>query len=371
VTEDPRQRLRVAHVVCSDSFAGVERYITYVAPGLVLRGLDVLVVGGGAEMERELTSEGIPYLPGSTVVQAARRLVEARPFDLIHAHMTGSELAAVLAAAVAPAPIVATRHFAARRGRSLSGRLAAVPIEWALRREIATSQFVAAATGRPSVIVPNAVPSLPASTARTPMVLMAQRLEAEKEIDVGIRAWATAGLAACGWRLVVAGEGAEAGRLERLADELGVGSSVNLVGHTPHVERLLAEASIFVATIRAEGFGLSVVEAMSAGVPVIAAASGAHLETVGSCTDEWLFPPGDHLTCAALLRRLAGDAAARTTYGAALQAAHRESFTLENHVDRLAGIYREVASERWRPLARRTHGGRGYGHRHEHSHWRT
>lgn len=359
MTEDPLRRIRVVHVVCSDSFAGVERYITYVVPGLVQRGLDVHVVGGGVEMERKLASMGVPYLPGSTVAQAARRLIEARPFDLIHAHMTGSELAAVVATVFAPAPIVATRHFAARRGQSLGGRLAAVPIEWALRREIATSRYVAGATERPSVVLPNAVPSLPASTVRKPMVLMAQRLEAEKEIDVGIRAWATAGLADCGWRLVVAGEGAEAGRLQRLADDMGVGSSVELVGHTPHVERLLAEASIFVATIRAEGFGLSVVEAMSAGVPVIAAASGAHLETVGSCTDEWLFPPGDHLTCAGLLRRLALDAATRAAYGAALQATHREIFTLEQHVDRLAGIYHEVVSERRRPLSRRAHGGRG------------
>lgn len=348
--------LRLAHVVCSDSFAGVERYVTYVAPGLARRGIDVVVIGGpGDSMQRALEPHGVPHLPARTVLEAVRRLVQVRPLDLVHAHMTASELAAVLGGGLTRTPVVATRHFAAPRGSSPAGRIAAVPIARAVRREIAISRFVADAIGRPSVVIPNGVPSVPAGSGGQPMVLMAQRLEAEKEGAVGIRAWAASGLADKGWRLLIAGEGAEAASLRRLAADIGAGASVDFVGRTPGIDGLLSQARVFLASARAEPFGLSVVEAMAAAVPVVASASGAHTETVGLCTTEWLFPAGDHLACAGLLRRLAEDDSSRVAYGRALQAVQRRAFELEDHVDRLVTLYREVT--RRAPPHPRRHGG--------------
>lgn len=223
--------------------------------------------------------------------------------------------------------------------------MAAIPIARAVRREIAISRFVADSIGLPSVVIPNAVPSVPAGSGGQPIVLMAQRLEAEKDGAVGIRAWASSCLADRGWRLVVAGEGAEAHDLKRLAKDLGAAASVDFVGRAPGIDRLLSQARIFLASAKAEPFGLSVVEAMAAAVPVVASASGAHVETVGLCTADWLFPAGDHLACADLLRRLAEDEPARASYGTALQAVQRRAFDLEVHIDRLATLYEVVVSE--------------------------
>ena len=348
--------LRLAHVVCSNSFAGVERYVTYVAPGLARRGIDVVVIGGpGEAMQPALEPVGIPHVPATTALEAARRLVQARPLHLIHAHMTASELAAVLGGTLTRTPVVTTRHFAARRGSSPAGRLAAIPIARAVRREIAISRFVADAIGRPSVVIPNGVPSVPAGSGGQPMVLMAQRLEAEKEGEVGIRAWAASGLADRGWRLVIAGEGAEAANLRSLVEDIGAGASVDFLGRTPGIDGLLSQAGVFLASARAEPFGLSVVEAMAAAVPVVASASGAHAETVGLCTTEWLFPAGDHLACAGLLRRLAENDSSREAYGRALQAVQRRAFELEDHIDRLVTLYGEVV--RGTPSHPRRHGG--------------
>lgn len=339
----PGSGLRVAHVVRSDAFAGVERYVTYVAPALARRGVEVVVVGGEpAAMAAALDPAGVEHHPAATTLAAARRLLAGRPLDLVHAHMSAAEVAAVAASPLTRAPLVATRHFAATRGRSPAGRLAGAVVQRVVRREIAISRFVAGAAGRPCVVLPSGVPSRPAVPAGAPVVLMAQRLEPEKEVEVGIRAWAASGLASRGWRLVVAGEGSQEARLRSLVGRLGVAASVDLAGRRAESDRLLDGAGVLLATAPAEPFGLSVVEAMAAGVPVVAAAGGAHPETVGACSTEWLFPPGDHAACARRLAGLAGDPAARRRYGAALRDTQRRLFDLEAHADALLALYHDV-----------------------------
>lgn len=339
------RRLRAAHVVRSDAFAGVERYVTYVAPLLAARGIDAVVIGGDQRrMDEELGPSGVPHHAATTTFEAARQLVRSRPLDLVHAHMSAAEAAAVLAQPVTRAPLVSTRHFAARRGSSAAGRAAAMAVDRAVQCEIAISRFVADAIGRPSVLLPSGVPRRPAGTDRRLVVVMAQRLEPEKDVDVGLRAWARSGLGESGWRLAVAGSGSQAAALRALAQHLGIGASVDFVGHRNRLTELLATAGIFLATARAEPFGLSVVEAMAVALPVVASTGGAHLETVGACPDASTFPPGDVEACAGHLRRLAADGERRARYGAALRAVQQERFDVEAHVDELVELYRRVVA---------------------------
>ena len=62
-------------------------------------------------------------------------------------------------------------------------------------------------------------------------MLVAQRLEPEKETDVAVTAFAGSGLADRGWRLELAGDGAERRRLEAPGGELGLASSTDFLGH--------------------------------------------------------------------------------------------------------------------------------------------
>ncbi len=90
----------------------------------------------------------------------------------------------------------------------------------------------------------------------------------------------------------------------------------------------MRSAAVFLATRPDEAFGLSVVEAMARGLPVVASGSGAHLETVGSVEGAALFDPGSSREAGDVLARLAVDAERREVYGALLQAAQRERFTV-------------------------------------------
>ena len=131
---------------------------------------------------------------------------------------------------------------------------------------------------------------------------MAQRLQPEKHSEVGLRAFARSGLADAGWALEIAGVGDERDHLERIARELGVAEDVRFLGFRSDVGDLMRRSGVLLATSPFEHFGLTVLEAMAAGLPVVATAAGGHVEMLGGSTDTGLFPPDDAAAAAALLR---------------------------------------------------------------------
>jgi glycosyltransferase involved in cell wall biosynthesis len=341
-----RRQLSVIQVVRSDAFAGVERYMCQVSNGLARRGHHMVVVGGDPDRMRSELSGGIEFVPATTVARAARVLANHRGVDVVHAHMTAAEAAAWLARPLQRSPIVATRHFAEDRGSGTLARMLTHITTRALARDIAISQFVADSVSGPTVLLYSAVPDRPQASLDSPTVLMLQRMTAEKSPEVGIRAWAASGLGAEGWRLVVAGVGDRSVSMTTLAHQLGVTDSVEFVGQIADTDKLLDETSVVLATAPAEPFGLSVVEAMSHGVPVVAADGGAHTETVGD--DGLVFPVGDAQAAAKELVSLAQDPARRQKVGGALRDRQQRMFSLEQHLDGLELIYRQVLEERGR-----------------------
>ncbi len=344
--------LAVTHVVVTDAFAGVERYVCQVANELTRRGHHVTVLGGEPGRMRAELSDRVTRRPARSLLQAARALGGQHGTDIVHAHMTTAEGAAWLAHPLNRAPIVATRHFARERGSSRPARALARVTAHALSRDVAISQFVADTVAGPTVLIRNGVPDRPQADLESTTVVMMQRLNTEKMPDVGIRAWAQSGLAGRGWRLVVAGLGELGPSLAHLAADLGVEDSVCFAGQVEDTDRLLAESSILVAPAPAEPFGLSVVEAMAHGVPVVAADGGAHRETVGD--SGVLFAVGDPEAAAEALATLGGDVGRRREVGSRLRRRQQERFSLSRHVDELESLYRLVVDE---AAGRRSAGG--------------
>ncbi len=337
----------MVHVVVTDGFAGAERYVGQVASELDRRGHRVLTLGGDPARMRAELPDSVGNRPASRLLSAAAALATAGHVDVVHVHMTAAEGAAWLARPVQRAPVVATRHFAQRRGSSPLARTLARVTSRVVRQDIAISRFVAESIGSPSVVIPNGVPDRPQAPLETPTVVMLQRLDTEKATDVGIHAFARSGLAGGGWRLVVAGEGVLRPSLAQLVETLDMGGAVELVGHVARTDQLLAGASVLLAPAPREPFGLSVVEAMAHGLPVVAAGGGAHLETVGG--DGLLFRPGDPEAAARSLARLGADPGLRRTVGHALRRRQQERFTLSLHVDRLEQLYARIVDESRRP----------------------
>lgn len=331
----------VVHIVATTKFAGVERYITYVAPGLVDAGFRVTVIGGDEVLMRSvLDPAGVTHLSYQSLRRAgaAIRRLDA---DVVHAHMTSAELTAVLGAR-RHTKIVSTRHFATRRGSRWSTRTVDRLVRTRLHQQISISQFVADEIGQPSLVIPNGVPDQPAGRHDERIVLACQRLEDEKRTDVAVRAWARSGLARQGWTLQIAGTGAELDTLRALADSLGVANSVEFLGFVEDSVERMARAALYLATAPAEPFGLGVAEAMSTGAAVVAAAGGAHLELLEAASDA-TFAPGDVDGAARTLRAWCERTAAdRLQAGALLQQRQRHDFSAAEHIQRLAEVYRRL-----------------------------
>ncbi|MPN44901.1 D-inositol-3-phosphate glycosyltransferase [bioreactor metagenome] len=129
--------------------------------------------------------------------------------------------------------------------------------------------------------------------------------------------------------------------LEALAARL-VPGQVRFLGHRADVPQRMARAAMVLASCKVEGLGLSVVEAMALGVPVVAAAAGGHLETVGGVADAALFAPDDEHEAGGLLRELAADPQRRADYGARLREYQRAEFALPEQASRTEKVYRSL-----------------------------
>lgn len=337
-----RPAIDVAHVVCTSAFAGVERYVATLAREQDARGLRVHVLGGEPQrMRAELAGAGVRWSPAATPWQAVRGLLALRDVRLAHAHMTAAESAALVGAR---APVVVTRHFAGRRGSSPPARLAGRLVTRGVADQVAISAFVAQRIEGPSTVIHPGVPPQPVARGpRAPVVLVAQRLEAEKRTDLALRVWAASELAGRGWRLLVAGDGSLRDESRRLAEALGVAGSCEFLGARADVGELMAQAAVFLAPRPDEPYGLSVVEAMAHGLPVVAAAGGGHDETVGASPLATLVDTADVGAAGAALAALALDPGRRADYGEDLRRVQRSRLTVEAHAARLEDVYREAA----------------------------
>lgn len=145
-------------------------------------------------------------------------------------------------------------------------------------------------------------------------------------------------------RLVVVGDGVEAERLQLLASMLGIGARTEFLGLRDDVAELLRDADVFVhPAVWAEAFGLTIVEAMASGCPVVASHVGAIPELVEDGVSGLLVPLGDEVALADALRRLLRDPAAQARLGRNAKRRAAGRFTLAACVERHLAWCEEAA----------------------------
>jgi glycosyltransferase involved in cell wall biosynthesis len=336
--------VRIVQVVVTDAFAGTERYVAQTSRELSRRGHHVTVIGGDRRQMTAVLGSSADWRPASSPLAAIRRMLGVGRVDIAHCHLTYAEVAAVLTRPVHRAAIVSTLHLTAARGARRGGAPVRYLVPRAVAAEVAVSSYVGSVPGPGSSrrvhVVRNGVSRDESPydvDART--VVIVQRLEAEKDTRTALLAWQASGLAAAGWALVVLGDGSERESLETLASG---DASVRFVGHVPDVSSYLRSAGMLLATAPGEPFGLAVVEAMAAGVPVVASRSGGHLETAGAVPGAAMFGVGDVDEAARCLADLASDPVRRKELSDAGREVQRREFSLDRQVGELEEIYRMV-----------------------------
>ena len=141
------------------------------------------------------------------------------------------------------------------------------------------------------------------------------------------------------WQLVIAGEGGERDALLAEAERAGVEDRVHLPGFVEQPQRLVGLFDVFALSSRSEQFPISVVEAMSAGLPVVAPRIGDIGSMVASDNGPWLTEPGDEDALARALRQAALEPEARKRIGQANRQKARDQFDERRMMERYRAVY--------------------------------
>lgn len=128
------------------------------------------------------------------------------------------------------------------------------------------------------------------------------------------------------WHLVIVGDGPERDTIRAEADEYNIGHRVHLPGFAPHPERYVGLFDVFALSSDSEQFPVSLVEAMAAGLPVVAPAVGDVAQIVSEANAPLIGPAGDESALAHGLAQLAGDPVLRERTGQANREKARASY---------------------------------------------
>ena len=142
-----------------------------------------------------------------------------------------------------------------------------------------------------------------------------------------------------------AGQGPLEEEIRRLRDELGLTDRFRLLGYRSDVHRLLAGMDVFAMASHYEGYPIAVMEAMVAGLPVVATDAGSMAEAVENGVDGYVVPIGEPAELAAALRELVSDSDRRRRMGVAARAKGTQ-FGIQPAVERTEAIYETVVTRR-------------------------
>ena len=373
--------MKIALLTDSDVFAGTERHMLDLAAELRAIGAEptLFCPSAGALSERgraeTLPVFGLekraPFEPAMAGLLA--RLWRSGEFDVMHAHNGRMALHAALAKATTRrGALVATQHFltparAARSGLAgLAGRTVHGLAERGIRRHVAISRAVADGMLARSETVPaklrvvhNGIRDprrLPLVSRRevrerlgvpesAPLVVCLARLEPEKGLHTLIDAMGLVTRTLPQGHCVVAGRGSLAGVLrERLAGLQPV-APVQLLGFVEDTLSLLAAGDLCVLPSTAEPFGLSLVEAMALGIPVVSTRAGGPVEIVQTSVTGYLTPPDEAGPLAEAMLAILTNAHRQAAMGHAAREDFLVRFTARRMAQEMLEVYREAAAE--------------------------
>jgi glycosyltransferase involved in cell wall biosynthesis len=338
----PARKPRLLMLITLSELGGAQTAVALLFPGLVEQFEVTVAAQGSGPLRTAAEAAGMRYVELRHVRRQihawhdALALVElvglcrrVRP-DVVHAHSSKMGVLGRLAAWVASVPVrVLTVHgwsFAAYDG--LAGRLF-LWIERLMRplttavvcvAEDSREQGLAAKACDPrrTVVIPNAVDVRSFRPANggsgNARIIGIGRFAYPKDFTTLLEALARV-RAPC--HTVLVGDGPSLPAISAAVQEDGLFERVELLGARADIPELLARSDVFVLSSRSEGFPVSILEAMAAGLPVVATDVGGIAEAVEDGETGLLVPAADPEALACALERLVSDADLRRRLGAA------------------------------------------------------
>nr|WP_255216528.1 glycosyltransferase family 4 protein [Pseudenhygromyxa sp. WMMC2535] len=350
---------------------GAQVHVFELARGLMAAGHVVAVfVGGRGAFIDQLRAVGVPVWPLPSLIREIdpradlRVLAELRAAlrafapDLVSTHSTKAGWVGRVVARAMGVPVVVTAHgwlltpgalepwqrVAWLAERSLAPLSAAVIAVSNYDRAIALEHRVVPADKLR--VVHNALPErggeqqLADPQRAPPKIIAVARLQEPKDPLTLIAALAE--LREQAWTCELIGDGPMQSEVEAAVAAAGLGERVRLLGARDDVPERLAQAQIFVLPTRREGFPISILEAMRAGLPVVASDVGGIAEAVLDGRTGALVPAADAGALARALAPLIADADRRVALGEAGRRRFVEAFGFATHLRRIWAVYAEA-----------------------------
>ncbi len=360
--------VRIAYIVTrADPLGGVQIHIRDLAAALQAQGhAPTVITSGSGPFLDQLRAQNTPavVLPHLTVpispLHDARALLEMRTVlrelrpDLIAAHSSKAGVLGRLAGRSLRIPVVFTAH-----GWSFTPGIPALQAAMYRRIErlvgpsatriITVSEFDrqlaldARIAGRDRVVtvhngIPDISPDLRADPGASPArLVMVARFGAQKDHPTLLHA--LAGIPDLPWELDLIGDGPLMDQVKSLAGTLGISDRVHFLGQRTDVEQVLARAQVNLLVSNWEGFPLSILEAMRAGLPVVASSVGGIDESVREGETGYLVPRGGVDELRDRVTTLLLSPALRSSLGAAGRTRYEQDFLLSHSVSKTLAVY--------------------------------
>lgn len=362
--------MRILHLHKLKGISGSEGHLLALLPALRERGIDARFLGldvPGTEAPRfheRLEELGVPSRSVHCGLDVSPRLardvvraVNAERPALLHTHLVHADVYGAIAAAATGTPFVSTRH---NDDRYLLGPFRYVDRAFArrARRLIAISDAVRVFLERAGhdaaklTTIPYGLDELPGARSTpspeeagippdAPLAVAVGRLIEQKDHATLLHAFALTRERHPAARLAILGSGPLGAETRALADLLGLADAVALPGRT-EIRDWLTRADVFVHTSRWEGFGIVLLEAMLAGLPIVATRVSAVPEVVVHGETGALVAAGDAEGVARELSALLADSDLRARLGAAGRERARSEFSVARMAERTIDVYQEA-----------------------------
>ncbi len=351
---------------------GITTYLLTLAKGHLGRGHEVLIASSGGECVAQAEAMGARHIlvPGLAVKNALHpglvaagfrlaRLIKQEHVDILHAHTRVTQCVAALAGGLSRRPYVATCHgfFKPHLGRIL------FPL-WG-SRAIAISNAVAAHLTRDLRVAPVKVAVVPTGVdcarftpmeplqrqvlrarfgvdMQTPLVGMVARLSDVKGHRYLIAAMQGLLRRMPQARCLIIGDGPMEAELKAQAQECGLGESIVFAAVNGVPEKLLPMFDVVAVPSVQEGLGLSAMEALACGIPVVASRVGGLPEVVKDGATGFLVPPQDPAALADAMHKLLADRILASDMGGRGREWIRERFAIDRMIDGILAVYQEA-----------------------------
>jgi glycosyltransferase involved in cell wall biosynthesis len=364
-------------LVLEASAGGAGRHVLDLAQGLINRGCEVHLLYATGRLDR-MFADGVLKIRGlkigslhldrhvgirdlTAVLETRRYINQHGPFDIIHGHAAKGGAVARISGLGKKAQVFYTPHGFQLMDPGLSRvkRFSYAALEWLMsvnhRQLIVVSPEEQKSVMRLGIspgrvkLIPNGISKDTATAtraaARRAMNLPEDavaigfigRLVRLKAVDVLLQAFAKASIAVPQARLMVVGSGPLRQTLERLASELGVSDKVDWLGERDARE-LIRGFDIFTLASRKEGLPYVILEAMAAGLPVVATETCSVSSLLKSGETGVVIPVDDAERFADALIQLGSDRELRNRVGTAA-ALHAGQFSIEQMVLRTLDAY--------------------------------